>query len=343
MKIAQLVSNMYPVSPTENRAIYSHVGWLCEGLKAAGHEIVLFGAGDSKVSCPVVSVHPDLSADANLTDRQKKHYVNMLISKCYDRADEFDIIHSHFSLLSSFHVRHTKTPTLISVHTPFDEEMMPFLNEYRDLPYMSFTLSQRKLIPDLNWYANIYHGVSANQFTFNEKPDDYFIYLGRVTKDKGVHLAIEASKKAGVKLVIAGRSFQQEGYWHDEIEKHISDSTVRYIGEQSLDDKIKWLQGAKALLFPTQWQEPFGMVMIEALSCGTPVIAWDNGSVPEVIKDGRTGYIVESIDDMVNAIENIDKIDRKKCRARAEDYFSIEKMIFGYMNVYNRLIREKRK
>ncbi len=342
MKIAQLVSNAHSASSTANFAIYSHVAWLCDGLTKAGHEVTLFGAGDSDVKSELFSVFPTaLDSEEKMSERQRQLYTRLLISKCFEQASNFDIIHSHFTLLSSFDSRLVNTPTIHSIHSPIDQEIKPFLLEFKRLRYVSFSLAQRELMPELNWYANIYHGVDVDRFAFNDTPEDYLLYLGRVTEEKGVHLAIAAAKAAGLPLVIAGRSYPQEGYWHAKIEKNIDDKKIRYIGEQSLDDKIKWLRGAKALLFPTQYHEVFGYVMIEAMSCGTPVIAWNNGSIPEVVKDGRTGYVVNSLDEMTSAIKRIDKINRLDCRNRAEQFFSVEKMISGYAHVYKRILEEE--
>ncbi len=341
MKIAQLVSPLHTVSTESNTAIYGHVGTLCDELTLKGHEVSLFASGDSITKAKLTSVYPNaLNSQPALSERQKNFYLNLLISKCYEQAADVDIIHSHFTLLSSFPSNLIDTPIAISVHSPIDEELKPFVREYRKLHYISFSLSQRKQMPELNWFANIYHGVDTNKFSFNPVPEDYFFYLGRLTEEKGVHLAIEAAKAAGVKLVIAGRSYPNEGYWHSHIEKNIDGANIIYIGEQGVEDKIKWLQGAKALLFPTQYQEQFGYVMIEAMSCGTPVIGWNNGAVPEVIQNGRTGFVVKSVEDMVNAIKNIDKISREETRKRAEIYFSVKKMVSGYQKVYKRIIDE---
>lgn len=344
MKIAQLVSNTHAVSQMANNAIYSHVASLANGLIEKGNEVTLFASGDSETNAALKSVYPiALTKDEALTDRQQKRYTSLLIAQCYEWANKnnADIIHSHFSLLGSFYSRLVNIPTVISIHSPIDNQIKPFLMEYKDLKYISFSYAQRQTMPQLNWYANIYHGVDTQKFSFNNRPKDYVLYLGRVTEEKGVHFAIEAAKKAGVQLIIAGRSYPTEGYWHSHIEKHIDGNSVRYVGEQSFENKIEWLQNAKALLFPTQYNEVFGYVMIEAMSCGTPVIAWNKGSVPEVVKSGVTGFIVESVDEMVDGIKNIDSINRKDARSRAEIYFSVEKMISGYQKVYERIIRER--
>jgi glycosyltransferase involved in cell wall biosynthesis len=340
MKIAQLVSCLHSVSADANNAIYSHVGALCDGLVGKGHEVSLYAAGDSQTKAQLTSVHPQSLAAAEVSERQRSLYFNLLISKCYENASRYDLIHTHFTLLSSFYRRLVQPPTIVSIHSPIDEEIKPFLLEHKKIRYISFSLAQRKQMPELNWYANIYHGVNTEKFAFNATPKDYFLYLGRVTEEKGAHLAIEAAQKAGVKLVIAGRSYPNEGYWHSHIEKNIDGDNVSYIGEQDLSQKIEWLQNAKGLLFPTQCEEVFGYSMIEAMSCGTPVIGWNKGAVGEVIQEGKTGYVVNDIDEMVRAMQDIDRISRQETRKRAEDLFSVKKMVSGYQKVYQRILQE---
>ncbi|MBI5654256.1 glycosyltransferase family 4 protein [Candidatus Uhrbacteria bacterium] len=344
MKIAQLVSSLHPVGPRSNHAIYSHVSALADTFSDLGHETHLYASGDSKTKAELHSVIASAHEMKNLPPDIQHYYIHTLISQCYEDAKSFDIVHSHFSLLSAFYANLTQTPSIISVHSPIRDEIKPFLLRYKNLNYVSFTYAQRRQMPELNWVANIYHGVDTELFAFNKFPEDYFLYLGRVTEDKGVHIAIEAAKAAGVNLVIVGRSYPTEGYWHQYIEPEINGKTVRYVGEADLEQKIEWFRNAKALLFPiAQRDEPFGLVLIEAMSCGTPVIAWNNGSVPEVVKDKETGYIVDSVAGMVKAIKAIEKISRNVTRLRAETFFSQKKMTSGYLKVYERMIAKDKK
>jgi glycosyltransferase involved in cell wall biosynthesis len=338
MKIAQLTSNFHKVSPLSTQALYSHAAWLANGLVAKGNDVTLFGSGDSETAAKLFSVSDKAVIEA--PEEFRRNYLHLLISQCYKHAAQYDIIHSHFTLLSSFYSSFVDTPSLTSVHSPIDDHLKPFLNVYKDNNYVSFSLAQRRQMPELNWVANVYHGVDTKVFAYNETPKDYFLYLGRITEEKGVHYAIQAAKAAGVPLVIAGRSYPNEGYWHQQMEKSIDGESIRYVGEAGFQSKIELLRNARALLFPTQYDEVFGLVMIEAMACGTPVIAWNKGSVPEVIQDKHTGYVVKSVDDMVKAIQGIDKISRQACRQRAEMFFSIEKMVAGYEKVYMRLIEE---
>jgi len=340
MKIAQLNSNLYKAEPNSNHAIYSHVAWLANGLVDLGNEVTLYGSKGSKVNCPIVSVLPGPASELKIEDSIRKYYTHLAVSKCYTNAESYDIIHSHLNLVPNFYSPLVKTPTVTSVHTPVNKDFYELMLKCSDANYISFSHAQRKTMPKLNWVANIYHGIDTKLFSFNPNPQPYLLYLGRVTEQKGVHLAIEAAKAAGLQLIIAGYSYQNEGYWHEQIEKHIDGKTVRYVGEADLEQKINYLKNATAILFPTHKDEPFGYVMIEAMSCGTPVIGFNRGPVPEVVADKKTGYVVDSVKGMVKAIKNIDKISRIATRERAEKLFSVEKMVTGYQKVYERIISE---
>lgn len=337
MKIAQLVYNFHAVLPDSSNAIYSTVSGLTDGLVDQGNEVSLFAAGDSITQARLQSVSKSTS-HLEMSNDVRKYYYHLLVSECYRQAASFDIIHSHFSLLSSFYAPLVGIPTVMSLHSPIDPAISELLLRFKDNYYISFSLAQRSQLPELNWVGNIYHGIDTDKFAFNPAPQDYFLYVGRITEDKGVHLAIEAAREADVPLVIAGKSYGEEKYWQTHIEKWIDGKHVKYVGVANYENKIKLYQNAKALLFPTQRPEPFGMVMIEAMSCGTPVIGWNNGSVPEVVQDKESGFIVNDVSEMVKAIKSIDTISRQATRARAERLFSIEKMVSGYEKIYARLI-----
>ena len=339
MKIAQLVSNYYPSHAQASKAIYSHVATLADALATRGHDSYLFASEDSCTKAKLKSVGPSI---ADLSEDERRNLVNLHIAKCYEfaRDGQLDLIHSHFTILSSFFSRIVDVPTLISIHSPVEERLRPLLMQYKHNRYVSFSLAQRKQMPELNWYANVYHGVDTNLFSFEPEPEDYLLYLGRITEEKGVHDAIAAAKAAGLPLRIAGTSYAKEGYWQRVIEPEINGVSVRYFGEASLEAKIPLLQKAKAVLFPTRYNEVFGYVMIEAMACGTPVIGFDNGSVSEIVQHGETGYVVNSVDEMVEAIGTIDSINRGAVRRRAERFFSVEKMVSGYEKVYKRLLEE---
>jgi len=299
----------------------------------------LFASGDSDTKGKLFSTTPVSLEKMNYSERMINLHYHFLISKCYTRANNFDIIHSHFNLLTSFYSGLVSTPTIQSFHSPIVDEIKPFLLQLNNNSrYVSFSLAQRKTMPELNWAGNVYHGVDTNIFSFNPYPSDYFLYLGRITSQKGVHLAIKAAKIAGVKLIIAGKSMPD--YWHKQIQGYIDGNRIKYVGEANFKEKIELYKNAKALLFPTQYAETFGLAMIEAMACGTPVIGWKKGSVSEIVSDKKTGYVVKSVNEMAQAIKAIDKISREETRKRAEIYFSIDKMVSGYEKVYKRVVEE---
>lgn len=342
MRIAQLANIYRKVSPASNNAIYSHAGLLTNGLIANNNEVTLFAAGGSETKAKLLSVTPGPTADMGLDEEIQNHLTHMLVSECFKYAGNFDIIHSHFTLLSAFYSQLVATPTVQSLHIPIKDKIKPLLLNYKNNNYISFSLAQRKQMPELNWVANIYHGLDLNEFPFNPHPHDYFLYLGRIAPEKGTHLAVEAAQAAGVPLMIAGRSYQKDGYWHNQIEKTIDGKNIRYVGEANFAQKKELLANAKALIFPTQVDETFGLSMIEAMASGTPVIGWANGSVPEVIQDRLTGYEVHDVASAVKAIQNIDKISREACRDRAQRLFSVQTMVANYERVYLKVIEAHR-
>ncbi len=338
MRVAELVSNYHSLPPVKAGAIYQVVDCITNGLLDKGHDVTVFGSGDSKTRANLVSVTDKSTSKMGLPSNGVNHYMHLLASKCFEMADEFDIIHSHFSLISAFYSRLVKTPTVQTIHSSVTDDVRPFLKAFKDLNYISFSHSQRRQVPELNWIANVYHGIDTKKLKFKAKPDDYYLFMGRIVQEKGPHLAIEAAKALGANIVIAGRSYADDQYWHKYIEPQIDGRQVRFIGEASNKDKITFFRNAKALLFPIQWEEPFGLVLIEAMACGTPVIGYNRGSVAEIIRDGETGYVVEDVKEMVEAMKKIEHIDRSACRYRVEHLFSQDKMVNGYERVFERVI-----
>jgi len=338
MKIAQLCSVYRSVSPHSPYGIHNFVGNLSDEL-ARKHEVTVFGSEDSETEAKVHGIAKTNAASRNLLEAEIMRENLETASLCYRQAEDFDIIHDHFTLIGCHFASIVKTPTLHSVHVPVSKILYPHLLRYKKEKFVSFSLSQRRQFPELNWVANIYHGVDTNAYAFQETPEDYVLYLGRITQDKGVHHAIAAAKEAKVQLLIAGISHCDEGYWAKSVEPHIDGDRVRFLGHADRDQKIRLMQNAKALLFPTLAEETFGLVMIEAMSCGTPVIGFDRGAVQEVIQDNETGFVVRTEKQMVSAIRKIKKIDRFATRARAERFFSLDRMARGYERVYQKYVK----
>lgn len=342
MRIAQLVSNLYSIPPKSSKAIYFLAGMLADELVRRGHNVNLFATKDSQTSANLEYVTEEaVSEIPNLNETARQRYMHLLASRCYQKSEEFDIIHSHFNLLGCYYSPLVKTPTVHTIHSPITSDMVPVLEKVKSQNFISISWAQRKQLPALNWVANIYHGVDTEKYGYNPEPKDYFLFLGRITEQKGVHFAVEAARAAKVKLIIAGKSYSNEDYWHKQIEPFIDGVNIRYIGETAHEAKIEYLKNAKGLIFPASPDEVFGMVMIEALSCGTPVIGYKTAAVPEVVKDGKTGYLVKDAKGIVKAIEKINKINRFDCRKRAEDFFSVRKMVEGYERVYERVAEEE--
>lgn len=340
MRIAQVAPINHQVSPDSVYGIYSNVAYICDGVAESGHDVTLFAAKDAKTKAEVRGVVEQNSRDAGLQDKEVMHMNHLNLSKCFQKASRFDLIHSHYSTLGTLYAPLVDIPVVHSVHNPLPKSFIDIKDHVKGQKFISFSLAQRELYPDLNWIANIYHGIDQNVYSFSEKSDGYLFYLGRVIEEKGAHIAIEAAKAANKRLIISGMSRPEEPYWQKEIEPHIDGVHIQFVGPSDLKKKITLLQGADAVLFPSKRNEPFGLVMIEAMSCGTPVIGFDDGAVPEVIKDGKTGYVVKSTKEMIEAINNLDKISRRECRKRAEMYFSVQKMVSGYLKVYQRVINE---
>jgi len=343
MKIIEIAPDLHAINSIANNAIYSHTATLSDGLTDMGHDVHVFCSEESVSRAKMHTFNPPLSK-IDISERIKRLHTFMHIAKAFEFAkkEKADIIHSHFTLLSSFFYKLVDIPTVLSIHSPISEDIKPFMDNYKDCKFISFSLAQRKQMPELNWYANIYHGVDTSIFSYEPEPEEYMLYLGRVTEEKGVHFAIETAKATGIPLKIAGPSYPNEGYWHKKIEPFIDGKLIQYVGHVNFFDKIKLLQKAKMVLFPTMYHEAFGYVLIEAMSCGTPVIGFGNGSVPEIIKHGKTGYVVNNVEEMIKAVGGIDKIERKVVRKRAEDLFSLRKMISGYEKVFKRIIEENK-
>ena len=359
LKIAQIAPLWVSIPPKTFGGIEKIVHLLSEELIKQGHRVTLFAAGNSKTSAQLNSIWPiSMNQEAQkIKDKQERErflsrsvldYFN--IAQALSRADEFDIIHSHIGELSLFFAPLLKKPILVTQHNPFFDKKQIYryqalkaLNQYQR--YVSISFSQRKKAKSfINFEANIYNGIEVEKFKFNDNPKDYLFWIGRISQIKGLKEAIITAKKAKCKLLFAGPIDNKKLF--NQITKNKS-RFVEYLGELNFKEKVKIFGQAKALLYPLQWEEPFGLVMIEAMACGTPVIAFKRGAVKEVVADGKTGFVVPpfnekgqaNIKGLIEAIKNIDQIDRKKCRQYVEEKFSVQKMAQDYQKLYYQLIK----
>ncbi|HET7609094.1 MAG TPA: glycosyltransferase family 4 protein [Gammaproteobacteria bacterium] len=339
MRIAQVAPLFESVPPKYYGGTERVVSYLTEELVSQGHEVTLFASGDSITEAKLVaSSRRSLRLDKNCVD-QMAHHVLML-ERVVQRASSFDVIHYHVDYLHFPHSRRHKTPHLTTLHGRLDiPDLQPLYREFRDMPVVSISGAQREPLPFANWIGTVHHGLPPDLYRFHAEPGDYLAFIGRVAPEKRVDRAIEIAKRVGVPLRIAAKvdAIDRE-YFENVVEPLLRDPLIEYLGEIGEGEKEEFFGNARLLLFPIDWPEPFGLVMIEALACGTPVIAFRGGSVPEVLDDGVTGFIVDDLDDAVAAIRRIGEISRRRCREVFEDRFAASRMASDYIELYSALL-----
>jgi glycosyltransferase involved in cell wall biosynthesis len=352
MRIAQVAPPYEAVPPRRYGGTERVVSTLTEALVRRGHEVTLFASGDSRTSAKLVPV-----VDRSLWHR-KSPYQDMLpfnavvLGKVVEQIDQFDLIHSHLDYWGFPIARLARTPVVTTLHGRLDlPELLPLYRTFPEVPLVSISDAQRAPVRFANWIDTVYHGIEIDELTFSPKPGDYLAFLGRISPDKGLDTAIKVARRVGLPLKIAARkplrfsrdpNVRQDWRHFDEvIQPLLEQPGVEFVGEVGGREKDAFLGGARALLFPIRWPEPFGLVMVEALATGTPVVALKAGSVPEVIEDGVTGYVCDSEDDLVRAVGRLGDIDRARCRAEAERRFSPDVMAERYEEVYRRLLAER--
>jgi glycosyltransferase involved in cell wall biosynthesis len=310
---------------------------MTEELVRLGHDVTLFASGDSETTAHLVAACPRaLWRDSDVRETLPHHV--RLMELVFKDVGRFDVIHFHTDYLHFPLVRRHRCPSVTTLHgMVHPHDLRALLEEYRDVALVSISNDQRRPIPDANWQATVYHGLPRESFTFRGEPGRYLAYLGRMSPEKRVDRAIEIARRADVPLKIAAKIYPEERHYFDETLApliHASGSLVEFVGEIGNRERDDLLGKAAALLFPIEWPEPFGLVMIEALACGTPVIAWRRGSVPEVLEEGVTGRIVDSVDDAVRAVGSIERLSRAACRRAFEARFDARRMAMDYLEVY---------
>ena len=339
MRIAQ-ISPLFEAVPPKlyggtERVVYS----LTEELVAMGHDVTLFASGDSVTSATLAPMRDQaLRLDPTVKDWIATYY--RMVEMIYRRKDEFDILHFHIDYFPLALFSRQAVPYLTTLHGRLDiPELADIYGTYAAAPFVSISGSQRRPIPDLNWVRTVPHGMPATLLTPQPVKQEYGAFLGRIAPEKGVDRAIRIAGKAGLKLKIAAKVDNADKYYYDTLIKPLIEGNpdVEFIGEINDAQKPEFLSGAHALLFPIDWPEPFGLVMIEAMACGTPVIAFNNGSVPEVIDPGVTGFIVDDIDAAVAAVNQLHTLDRAGVRAAFDRRFTARRMAEDYLGVYEQL------
>ncbi|MBW4642194.1 MAG: glycosyltransferase family 4 protein [Goleter apudmare HA4340-LM2] len=343
MRIAQIAPLSERVPPPAYGGIELVVGLLTDELVRRGHEVTLFASGDSITLAKLVSAHPRaLRLDPNV--KEVNIYETLQLALVYEQAEKFDIIHSHMGHATLPYVNLVKTPTVHTLHGIFTPDNEKIFQYAKDRPYVSISNAQREVRLGLNYVATVYNGIDISSYKFHALPDDppYLAFLGRISPEKGTHLAIEIAKQAGWHLKIAGKVDAVDvEYFEKEIKPLIDGQQIVYLGEADHAQKNALMGGAVATLFPITWREPFGLVMVESMAAGTPVIALNLGSTLEVIAHGKTGFLCNNIPECISAINKVKDLDRYTCHQYTKNRFGVQQMTDGYETVYRQILQDK--
>lgn len=342
MRIAQVAPLYESVPPRLYGGTERVVSWLTEELVRLGHDVTLFASGDSVTNANLVPVcRRALRLDSRCQDPIAQHVVMM--EQVFREATNFDLIHCHVDYLHFSMSRRTNVPCITTLHGRLDiPDLVPLYQTFREVPVVSISDAQRAPLPWANWQGTVHHGMPRQSLAMGTGKGNYLAFLGRVSPEKGLEDAIEIGRRSGMLLKIAAKVDQADrAYYEGRIKHLLNNDGIEFIGEIGHEQKNEFLGNASALLFPIRWPEPFGLVMIEALACGTPVIAYRHGSVPEVIEDGVTGFIVGDVKGAVNAVSRLSEIDRLSCRKEFELLFSDERMAAAYLTIYEKMVRKE--
>ena len=343
MKVAQITSVYISVPPKTHGGTERIVYHLCQRLTRRGHEVELFASGDSKVDCTLQSVLPvACQDDPNSTVYLEKEFDTRHAYELYRQAERFEVIHAHAPSLAPYFSGFTPTPTLIT-YGYIEKALHEYYRSHfpQCLP-ICVSRAQRKMLGDES-IPVVYNGIDTDDIPFNDKPEDFFIIVGRMTPGKGIAEAIRIAIKARVKLLIIGHVTSHlpwsEEYFLRQVQPYIDGDRIRYIERLPYGEIVRLMSRAKGFLFPLQWEEPFGMVVAEAMAAGTPVLAYRRGAMSELIEHCETGFLCDGEDEMVDALSRIDKLDRRRCRNWVEENFSVERMVDGYEALYKTTAR----
>jgi glycosyltransferase involved in cell wall biosynthesis len=335
MKVAILSPPWFPVPPTGYGGIEWIVSLLADGLTDAGHDVTLFASGDSRTRARLAAIYEE--APSELIGRTMPDLRHVL--SAYERAEDFDVINDHTGPLGATLGSLVETPVVHTVHGPLNGEPGEVYESIArvapEVGLISLSLNQRRPKPDLNWVANVPNALDLEHYPSHPHKGDYLLFLGRMNREKGAHRAIWLAMELGLPLKLAGKMREQreQEYFAELVEPHLGHG-IEYLGEVNHGTKVELLQNARCTLFPIDWEEPFGLVMIESMACGTPVIATRRGAVPEVIQDERGGIVVDEWREAPAALERADELDPVECRRYAEERFAPERMVGDYVRAY---------
>jgi glycosyltransferase involved in cell wall biosynthesis len=343
MRIAQVAPLYESVPPKLYGGTERVVSWLTEELVRLGHDVTLFASGDSMTTAKLIpSCQESLRLSPESVDHLAHHIVQL--EQVLRRKDEFDLIHFHVDYLHYPLSRRERYTHVTTLHGRLDiPDLVPLYDVYSEMPVISISDSQREPLPRLNWQGTVHHGLPVDSYKFHRKTGKYLAFLGRTSPEKGLDRAIAIARDAGIPLKIGAKVDKaDQEYFETVIQPLLGAADIEFVGEIGYPEKNEFLGDACALLFPIAWPEPFGIVMIEAMACGTPVIAYPFGSVPEVVEDGVSGYLASDQAAAVEAAKQIEKIDRKKVRKHFEKNFTADRMALDYLKIYERMVSRKK-
>ncbi|QPD02531.1 MAG: Glycosyl transferase [Candidatus Nitrospira kreftii] len=341
MRIAQVAPLWESVPPKLYGGTERIVSYITEELVALGHDVTLFASGDSETAARLEAICPQaLRLNTGLFNRDAP--LMMLQERGLGSATDFDIIHSHLDFNGFPLARRNPVPVVTTLHGRLDlPELEPVYREFSEMPLVSISDSQRRPLPWASWAGTVYHGLPRNLYTFHPQSQGYLAFVGRTAPEKRPDHAIEIAKRAGLPLRIAAKVDRADRtYFEAEIEPLLDHPLIEFVGEISDGEKDEFIGNAMAVVCPYDWPEPFGLVLIEAFACGTPVLAYRRGSIPEIVDHGVTGFICETVDEMVDAVGQVSLIDRKQCRATFDERFTADRMARDYVALYERLLLE---
>ncbi|MCL4208074.1 glycosyltransferase family 4 protein [Patescibacteria group bacterium] len=335
MKIAQIAPIVERVPPKKYGGTERVVHVLTEELVKLGHEVTLFATADSITSAKLVGTVDKGLREKNITDSYTKNgYTLSHVGKAYDRYKEFDIIHDHVGALSLPTANICPKPVISTLHGAFFDHNKKLYESLNNPYFVTISDAQGEPVPDLHKVATVYNGLNMSHYPFEDEPEDYLLYVGRIAPIKGTHLAVQIAHELGLPLIIAAKLEEENKEYFDKEVKPYLSSTIRWVGEVDEEERNRLMSKAKCFLHPATWEEPFGLTLIEAMACGCPVVAFSKGSIPEIIEDKKTGFVVKDLKEMATAILSIEQIDRWYCREYALTKFNAQKMAEQYESLY---------
>ena len=336
MRIAHIAPVATTIPPPKSGSVEQMTSLLTEGLVARGHDVTLFATADSTTKAKLHAVYPHgYWHDENMWPWELYEMLNL--AAAVERAGNFDIIHyeaAYYPMSLAF-ARLSPTPILQTLHHSPSHAEVSLWSLYPEAPFVAISNEQARLLSGLNVVATVLHGIDMNGFAFQDTPDDYVLFLGRFTEGKGVLQAIEIAKRVGMKLVLAAA---EDGYYREKVAPHVDGTQIVYFGEADHAAKVKLYGGARALLYPIQAREPFGLVLAEAMACGTPVAALDRGAVREIVDDNVTGIVFDNLDEMAKGLPRLFELSRRRVREQAVRRFGADRMVDEYAAVYQRIV-----